>query len=682
MQGGPTTEASTPTGAVFLSYASEDAESAERIATALRAAGVEVWFDREELRGGDAWDQKIRQQILDCRLFVPIISANTETRLEGYFRREWKLATDRTESMASELAFLFPVVIDGTSNTSAHVPEKFRHIQWTRLASGQVPPAFVERVRRLLSPDASFPQAATWVRRGSSSSSIPTSPVRRSWRSNPLWWVAGVGIVVLLGYIAVVSRHSIVPTSPATPAAQTAPRPDNSVGLNPPPHSIAVLPFVNMSGDKEQEYFSDGLSEELIDMLTKVPDLRVPARTSSFYFKGKSEDIGTIAQRLHVANVLEGSVRKSGNALRVTAQLIRADNGYHLWSETYDRELKDVFKVQDDIAGAVVTALKVHLLPTQSAAPAAPRTENTEAYNLYLQGRESFNRGDAEGYQRAVTALSAATALDPHYAAAYAALALAQYWRGDLTSDEADYKSALESASKAVALAPELGVGYAARGFVRAAYSFDFAGAMADLDEAVALSPHDAEVLHRSAVVLAIYGNLPAAIAREKEAVERDPLSAEICMRLGFFYSANQQLAEARSMYEKALAIAPNSFRARYNLARLDLMENRPEQALAAFREIKTKEWSLSGQAMAEYSLGHADASQRFLNQLIDTDDATGVAQVYAWRGENDHAFEWLERAYAQRQPPITWIKILPEYRGLRSDARYMALLRKMNLAE
>jgi hypothetical protein len=185
----------TPTGAVFLSYASEDAEAAERIATVLRAAGIEVWFDREELRGGDDWDQKIRQQIIDCRLFVPIISANTETRLEGYFRREWKLATDRTESMASELAFLFPVVIDSTPNTSAHVPERFRRVQWTRLPSGRVPPAFVERVIRLVSPALLSPEPVTLVRRGSSGSlSSSDSPVRRSWASNPLSWIGAVGL--------------------------------------------------------------------------------------------------------------------------------------------------------------------------------------------------------------------------------------------------------------------------------------------------------------------------------------------------------------------------------------------------------------------------------------------------------------------------------------------------------
>ena len=203
--------------------------------------------------------------------------------------------------------------------------------------------------------------------------------------------------------------------------------------------SIAVLPFVDMSEKKDQEYVSDGLSEELIDKLTKVPELRVPARTSSFYFKGKQATIVDIAKALGVAHVLEGSVRKSGDTLRITAQLIRVDNGYHVWSETYDRKLDDIFKIQDEIAEAVVAALRVHLLPVQGqSAKNELHTEKFEAYDLYLQGKQSYNQADAAGYQRAVTAFRAAIALDPGYAAAYADLALAQFWLTDDTVVNSD----------------------------------------------------------------------------------------------------------------------------------------------------------------------------------------------------------------------------------------------------
>jgi serine/threonine-protein kinase len=742
---------SEPAHAVFLSYASEDAQAAQRICEALRAAGIEVWFDQSALRGGDAWDASIRKQIKACALFIPVISANAHARVEGYFRLEWKLAVDRSHLIAPDQAFLLPVVIDGTLQTDERIPDRFRELQWTRLPAGDTPPTFVERISRLLSqtertvsvipghsrglvserptgPSAATGSGSLWARVKAhkvlewtlayaaaaytllhvvemvgNSFSWPHLVARivtlllalglpiattlawyhghraRHRVSGPELTIISVLLVIAGSLLWWIGRPSHEPAQ--STASASAMTPDTATAA-PPEKSIAVLPFLDMSEKHDQGYFSDGLSEELIDMLTKVPDLRVPARTSSFYFKGKAEDIATIALRLHVANVLEGSVRKSGNALRVTAQLIRADNGYHLWSETYDRELKDVFKVQDDIAGAVVTALKAHLLPTQPTALAEARTENTEAYNHYLQGRQSFNRGDTAGYRDAVTAFTAATASDPRYATAYAALALAQFWLADGDNDDTGFRRALAAANKAVALAPGLGAGYAARGFMRAIYSFDFAGGKADLDEAVALSPGDADVLHRSAVVLAILGNLSAAIARERQALELDPLSAEINMRLAFLLVANQQLTEARPLYERALAIAPNSIRARYNLGELDLRENRPERALAAFLQIDNKNFSWAGQAIAEYSLGHAAASQRALSQLIALNDNYLVATVYAWRGESDQALTWLERAYAQRDPGVTWIKIMPDFRGLRSNARYAALLRKMNLTE
>ena len=450
--------------------------------------------------------------------------------------------------------------------------------------------------------------------------------------------------------------------------------------------SIAVLPFVDMSERRDQEYFSDGLSEELIELLGKTPGLRVIARTSSFYFKGRAEKLETIAEELRVMNVLEGSVRRSGNRLRVTAQLIRADTSEHTWSETFDRDAHDVFKVQDEIASAVVTALRIHLLPPRHpAAQDELRTGNLEAYTLYLQGRQSYNHGDAAGYQHAVTAFRAAIALDSRYAAAYADLALAQFWLADDTTDIAGYKSALAAAEQAVALAPGLATGYSARGFLRAVYRFDFAGGQADLDRAVALSTQDAIVLHRSAVVLAVLGDLPAAIAREEKALALDPLSEEICRRLGFFFVANRQFAQARPLYEKALAIAPNSDRARINLGDLDLLDNQPEQALASFRQTGIEELSLGGQAKAEYTLRHTDVSQRILEQLIVKFGKTSpahIARVYAWRGEKNQAFEWAERACAQRDTGITWFKIDPDFRSLRADPRYKALLRKMNLPD
>jgi TolB-like protein/DNA-binding winged helix-turn-helix (wHTH) protein len=506
-----------------------------------------------------------------------------------------------------------------------------------------------------------------------------------------LFWRAVLASAVVVGLLAVVAiwlrprsvdrdrpQESVVVSAPTGAAVNAPPV------VTAPAHSIAVLPFVNLSSDKEQEYFADGLAEELLDLLAKTPGLHVIARTSSFSFKGKSDDIPTIAAKLRVANILEGSVRKSGNRLRVTAQLIRTDTSEHLWSETFERDLNDVFKVQDEIASAVAAALKIHLLPAeQHSVRDELRTHNLEAYELYLQGRESYNHGDAAGYQRAVTALRGATALDPNYAAAYAALALAEFFAEvSALGPTGGFDRALAAAEKAVALAPEEASGYSARGFVRTIFKFDFAGGQSDLTKAVALNAGDADVLHRSAVVLAVLGNLPAAIEREEKALALDPLSAEICMRLAFFYVAADRFSDARPLYQEALTIAPNSIRALANLGDLELLQRRPEAALAAYSQNESEDFRRAGQAKAEYSLGHAEASQRLLQELIAKDDATQLARVYAWRGETDKAFEWLERAYIKREPALTWLKIDPFLRSLHNDARYKNLLRKINLPE
>ena len=374
--------------AVFLSYASQDADAAKRICEALRQGGIEVWLDQSELRGGDAWDQQIRQQIRDCALFIAIISINTASRHEGYFRLEWDLADQRTHKIARNRPFIVPVCLDATPNAGADVPESFQRVQWTRLPGGETPAAFVERVSRLLSPVEHSPIAQA-APTGSVAGQPPAAQQSRRPRSIALL----IALVLLLagGYAAldklVLSKHAAPAATPPAHAMAAKLSAD-------PDKSIAVLPFVDMSEKKDQEYFSDGLSEELIDLLAKTQGLDVIARTSSFYFKGKQVTIGEIAKTLHVANVMEGSVRKSGNTIRVTAQLIRASDGVHIWSETYDRDLKDVFKVQDEIALGVVQKLKLTLLSAATAV--SVRTVNAEAHGLYLQGRY-FKDRDTSG---------------------------------------------------------------------------------------------------------------------------------------------------------------------------------------------------------------------------------------------------------------------------------------------
>jgi TolB-like protein len=664
--------------AVFLSYASQDAEAAERICEALRAAGIEVWFDQSELRGGDAWDHKIRQQIRDCALFLPVISANAASRLEGYFRLEWKLAVDRTHLMATEKAFLIPLVIDGIVEREAHVPDSFRAVQWTRLPAGETPPAFVERLARLLAAESDTAPATKPLR-------SPPAAVVRGKPSRPLSLFVAALAVLAAGYFAldkfVLSKRARAEAQ--APAAMVSVQPAPIANSAISERSIAVLPFENMSSDKEQEYFSDGLTEELLDLLAKVPDLRVPARTSSFSFKGKSEDIAAIAQKLRVAHVLEGSVRKSGNRIRVTAELIRADSGYHVWSETYDRDIKDVFKVQDEIAGAVVAALKMKLAPIQPAA--AARTSIAEAHNEYLLGRQFFERVTENGYRRAVAAFQKAIALDPQYAAAYAELAFAECYLADFTGDAEGFHRAEAFADRAVALAPGEADGYAARGFLRYNYAWDWAGAQSDFARALELDPNNGALLRRYGNLLKSLGRLPESIAIAKKSSEVDPLSAPTWMSLGLGLIYNKNFPEAHEAIRRGLEIQPEDTFGLVSLIELLVFEHRADEALATSRKLEDEGFRLYGVTLAEHALGHTTQAQQALDELIAKharDSAYQIGSVFASFGDKDKAFEWLERSYQQHDGGLSFVKVEPLLEHLRGEARYKALVRRMNLPE
>ena len=267
-----------PSHAVFLSYASQDAQAAQKICEALRAAGIEVWFDQSELRGGDAWDQSIRRQIKTCALFIPVVSKNTHDRDEGYFRLEWKLAVDRCSLMAADRTFLLPVVVDDTRDDDERVPERFRDVQWTRLPGGSAPPSFVERVRRLLSPEPAHPPST--AARSSSAVSAATPATRvlpHSRWLRPALLVLALLLVVAGTYLAL-DRFVLSKRSVAAPTAVAD-------------KSIAVLPFSDLSEKRDQEYFADGLAEEIVDLLAKIPGLKVVGRTSSFQFKSNSADL-------------------------------------------------------------------------------------------------------------------------------------------------------------------------------------------------------------------------------------------------------------------------------------------------------------------------------------------------------------------------------------------------------
>jgi TolB-like protein len=435
-------QVTTRAGAVFLSYASQDAEAARRIFDALRAAGIEVWFDQSELRGGDAWDRQIRKQIHDCTLFVPIISKNTHERAEGYFRLEWNLAVERCQRMSADKAFLVPVVIEDTPDDDERVPEKFRALQWTRLPAGNTPPEFITRILQLLAPESGH---------------SPTIAVGR------------------------ISEKS-----------------------------IAVLPFTNLSAEKESEYFSDGLAEEILNALSQVAELSVAARSSSFSFKGKATDAGEIARRLHVAHLLEGSVRRSGDRLRITVQLIDARNGFQLWSERYDRKMQDIFEIQDEIARAIAERLRVTF-----ATGVRRGTENLEAYELYLRGRHYWHERSPATLRMAVQYFEQSIAIDPGYALAYAGLAdcygiLNFYgWLPDSVTQPKAYAAM----TRAVALGSSLSECNFSQGFYLFYFDRAWRDAEAHFRKAIAVNP-------RSSLACTYYALWLSNAGREQETIE------------------------------------------------------------------------------------------------------------------------------------------------------------------
>ena len=479
---------------------------------------------------------------------------------------------------------------------------------------------------------------------------------------------------VLVAFAYVVYRETVSRTTGATSVTVTAA----------PEQSIAVLPFVNMSADKEQDYFSDGLTEEMINLLSQVAELRVPARTSSFYFKGRNDTIANIARQLRVTQVLEGSVRKAGKRLRITAELIRADNGYHVWSQSYDRDDTDVFAVQDDIAKAVVSALQLKLR-TGTQEKGSRGTTNSEAYLQYLRGGQLDQRDSLESQRQAVEAYRRAIALDPNYAAAYAGLALSEATLADFTGDGGGIEEAGHDVDKAIALAPADSNGYSARSYLRTVWLWDWSGAQTDIEKALSLGPHTRALLGRYARLLAVRGRLPEAIAAQSQAVELDPLSSGAWDNLGFYYASAGDYAHADAALGRAIEIEPTSVIVLTHLGMLRLLQGRAPEALELFRKIDQGGFRLAGIAMAEYSLGHMHKSQEAVQEVIAkhaNEQAFQIAEACAWRGDKDQAYAWLERAYQQRDGGVSFVKFAPMLASLRADPRFKALLQTLRLPE
>jgi TolB-like protein/Flp pilus assembly protein TadD len=675
--------------AVFLSYASQDVQAAQQLCNALRAAGVEVWFDQSELRGGDAWDTSIRKQIKTCALFIPVISQNTHDRDEGYFRLEWKLAVDRSHLMVAGRTFLLPVVIDDTRDDE-QVPERFREVQWTRLPGGTTSPAFVERVRRLLTADQSPRLETGSADEHESAAPATRKPVLPRWRSKAALFATIALVVVALGYLMAnrpwLSKRGAEVGAATAPIVQSVP----TTAFSPPPHSIAVLPFVNLSGDKEQEYFSDGLTEELLNSLAEIDGLQVAARTSAFSFKGQDNDIGTIARKLNVGAVLEGSVRRSANTVRITAQLINTVTGFHLWSKTYDRNLKDVLKLQTEIATAVAGALKVTLLGDTTAKIELGGTRNPAAFDAYLRGAKAFGlRADAKEIPTAIAAYTEAIRLDPHYALAFAArsIAFTGYASGAATGAaiREGFNKAQADARQALELAPDLTQAYLALGTVAENGTLDFTLASQAYERALALAPGNAQVLRESGAFAASMGHFDVGLAALRRALVLDPLARSSYTLLGLALYRARQYEEAVANFTVAVSLEPD-FNLSYGNRGLAYYGLGNLQSARASCETKPDRWESQWCLAVTYDkLGkHAEAEAEMSKLKADGGDAAAYqyATIYAQWGNPPKALEWLETALRLRDPGLVDLRTDPLMDPLRQEPRFKAVMLKLKFPD
>ena len=491
--------------------------------------------------------------------------------------------------------------------------------------------------------------------------------------------VAGVMLLYFLIY-PWLDKHFIGPIREDARASLNAPVVS---GAPVPTRSIAVLPFVDMSQARDQQYLADGLGDELVNLLTQIPELRVAARTSSSLFKDKPRNVATMAKELNVAHLLEGSVRKAGNQVRISAQLIRADTGYELWSNTYDGTLDNLFQLQDQIAGAVVQALKFKLLGGSLPVRQAPA--NQEAYDLYLQGQFFARSHTKEGFTRALDYLQRAIKLDPGYEPSWTELSIVytdMAARGFMPTAEALPK-ARDAVRQAIELNPKSARAHVALGYLHMNDDWDWTAADREIEKALALEPGSADVLHAAGSLYLVLGRVSDSVRMFLAAVERDPLRASSYSNLGVAYFADGRLAEAEEAFRKSIQLRPGAGYTHNGLGLVLLWGGKLDAALEEMKRETDENWRLQGEAIvyaAMHRRAESDAALSELTKKAQQDSPYVVATVYGYRGEVDPAFQWLERALEERDATLTSIKSDPLFLKIKADPRYATLLQKAGL--
>jgi TolB-like protein len=550
------------------------------------------------------------------------------------------------------------------------------------LSGGTASKQFVQHVSRLLSGHPPDPPKPAAQASQAAHATVPVSPAAEPRFGSPLriWLLlSAIAIAAIIGYLGI-DRYLLHKGIQHPAASATAANAANAE------KSIAVLPFVDMSEKHDQEYFGDGMAEEILNLLAKIPDLKVTGRTSSFQFKGKTDDLRKVGTALGAAYLVEGSVRRSGDHIRVTAQLIDTRDGTHRWSETYDREASDTLKVQNEIAASLVRALQLEVADSGFLkGRVLPRSG--EAYDTYLRGLHAFNRFDQSGFEEAVTDFRRTLQLDSSFlpAAEQLARTLCDQPSWGFVPPRVGYEQARAAANEALALNPKSASAHAALGCVHIWYDWDWPAALQEVTTAIALSPSDPFVLVTAADQRLAMGQWAESLSFCDAGLSTDPMLATLYQNAGWAYLSLGRFGEAERAMRRALEISPTYGGAHHDLAVILLMEGKAQDALAEIEKETPAGGRAAGLVLVYQALHRnkeADAELARLEAEHAVDMAMWIAEAHAFRGQKDQAFTWLERAYAQKDIFLWSIKGDPLLKNIEADPRYKLFLRKMKLPE
>jgi len=651
---------------VFISYASRDVAVADAVVATLERHGVACWIAPRDVKAGALYAEAIVRAISDAKALVLVLSVNSVA--SAHVGKEVERASSKRRPVIA-------LRIDDAPLSPA-LEYFLGESHWVDARAAGMDVALAKLIAATGEPERNAPGINPPVVAGTSAGTASAPPPKSRRNRNLL--VAGLAVVAVVLYALLADRfwsakYIVAEQSTTASKSMTSDK------------SIAVLPFTDMSEKHDQEYFADGIAEEVLDRLAKVPGLKVVGRTSSFQFNGKSADLASVGTALGVAYLLEGSVRKDADRVRVTAQLVEARTGSQRWSDRFDSDLVDVLNVQDTIAIEIARALQIAV-----EADTVPRSsvKSPQVLEAYLRGLESENRQSRESSEAAVADYQQALTLDPAFAPAAIGIARVESFIGaeGWLPTRTAFERAREAAQLAQRLTPRSPEPHVWMARIHTYHDWDWAGADQELQQAFALGPRDTYGAQTACQLAAARGQWDEARQLAIEALERDPLSPDAHMFLGWnVYLHTGQLSEAEQSFRRGLRIAPKWGSGQYFLGEVLMLQGHLEAALAEFHKETVDDGRLEGSAMALFAAGRKAESDSQLAQAIrrnGTSWPSETARTYAFRGEKDRAFEWLDRAYELRDPDIYTFKGDPLFKNLENDPRYKAFLRKMNLPE